>query len=101
MLAWETGNEMAWAHHSLPALPSAQRLTPEGMISQLRLSGGNFRVLLKFAGMFPVRPVQCVVLFSLWGNPHSIWTYFSGWYPSNLSVLMQRTHQREVCAQRA
>lgn len=67
MLAWETGNEMARAHHSLPALPSAQRLTPEGMISQLRLSGGNFRVLLKFAGMFPVRPVQCVVLFSLWG----------------------------------
>lgn len=68
MLAWETGNEMARAHHSLPALPSAQRLTPEGMISQLRLSGGNCRVLLKFAGMFPVRPVQCVVLFPLWGS---------------------------------
>lgn len=63
----EMDNEMAWAHHSLPALPSAQRLILEGTISQLRLSGGDFRVLLKFAGMFPVRLVQCVVLFSLWG----------------------------------
>lgn len=38
------------------------------MISQLRLSGRNFRVLLKSAGMFLVRPVQCAVLFTIGGS---------------------------------
>lgn len=97
MLGWETGTEMARAHHSLPTLPSAQRLTPEGVISQLRLSDGNVRVLLKFAGE---TRAMCSIVFPL-GDPHSIWTNFSGWYPSNLNVLAQRTHQREACSQRA